>query len=67
VGTLVRQLSEQAAAHVCTWETVDGLNFRCISFVMNVSFNFHSRPDKPWTKQQGSLKKYIDDKRLISE
>ncbi len=28
VGNLVRQLSEQAAAHVCTWETVDGLNFR---------------------------------------
>jgi hypothetical protein len=37
VGALVRQLSEQAAAYVCTWETVDGLTFRCI-FLFDVSF-----------------------------
>ena len=25
----MKQLYEQAAAYVCTWETVDGLTFRC--------------------------------------
>jgi hypothetical protein len=31
VGALIRQLSEQAAAHVCSWDTVDGLTFRFVA------------------------------------